>query len=915
MSARSDGPEDRVDPEAPTVGGSDPVAYQPTTPGASGIDDHGVSTGTRVGRYLIESKLGAGGMGVVYVARDTQLGRRVALKLVRPLRSGLAAARARLEREAQAMARLSHANVVPIYDVGTHGEQIFIVMELHGGGSLREWMRRPRGWREVIEVYRAAGEGLAAAHAAGLVHRDFKPDNVLLTDGGTPRVSDFGLARSGEDGATADGEPAASSPGELQTVTGSLAGTPAYMAPEQLRGARADARSDQFALCVSMYEGLYGERPFAADQMMRLAEEIEQGRIRPAPAGSRVPRRVRAVLLRGLVAGPEARWPGVAELVAALDRAARRGPALPAAAILGGVALIGGLALYTMRGGDSNEPDLTTPPAGAAAPAGSVAAPDAGAVPAPVLRAVRLGAYTGQNRQRLAAMSPDGEQVAFSSGDAMWIAPMKRPSDRRDLALPAGLIATQLAYSPAADRLLVRGFAADGACETWHVPVDGGVAERLHRSAVEHELALAPGGERAVIEAPGRELAIIAGDGRRPVVVAADGERLVRPAWSPDGNRLSFLRHLPTSVVRVEAVDRAGGTTRVVARTGGYITDALWVTPDTVLHAEPFIGYGTLLVETRLPAAGDPVRRELHAFSDYDLVDISLARGQIFATGHSTFRRMAITPLRGARARGQVETGSPFDAPPVGWLADGRVVFSLEQNDNTDIVAQAPGRAFEVLVGAPEDDVAVTLVNGDELVFGRWTSKAGTYYLRTAGGAITRLFEVVNVGLPGLTCSHRRPSVCVQSVTHEARRRHAVVDLATGARQPELHEHPVDVGWESNAALSPDGRWLAVARPLGRAVDLVPVAGGDRRSLRPSIEGIPEFVGWEPGGRLLVVQAPAGRSQQASIVSMTTSGRSEPLLLAHHLRWRAPMISADGRYMATSRVDTTPTFFSFPGYP
>jgi tetratricopeptide (TPR) repeat protein len=290
--------------------------------------------GARVGRYVILETLGAGGMGVVYVAYDPELDRRIALKLLRPgtEQRHPDAARARMIREAQALARLAHPNVVPIYDVGAIGDQIFLAMELVKGITLTEWSRRhDHGWRQIVDVFAQAGRGLAAAHAARLVHRDFKPDNVLVGADGRARVLDFGLARAdeGDPGAT-DAVPPSPVLDERLSMTGAVLGTPAYMAPEQRQG-RSDARSDQFSFCVALDEALHGGRAKSGDA--------------PAPPPrTRAPAWVQRIVARGLAARPEDRFASMNELLAALGRDPRRwawtaAGALAIALMLAGVAV------------------------------------------------------------------------------------------------------------------------------------------------------------------------------------------------------------------------------------------------------------------------------------------------------------------------------------------------------------------------------------------------------------------------------------------------------------------------------------------------------------------------------------------------------------------------------------------------
>jgi tetratricopeptide (TPR) repeat protein len=321
--------------------------------GGAGPDHEILPEGALVGRYVVRALLGTGGMGVVYVARDPELDRDVALKLVRAEAPGAPPAgtsdgRRRVLREAQAMAKLSHRNAVTVHDVGVHDDAVFIAMELLQGRTLAALLREEHSAREILDLFEQAGRGLAAAHAAGIVHRDFKPDNVIVCDAPdakTPRrvcVTDFGLARAARDPAR-DPEPAgATGPAALDlTQPGVLAGTPAYMAPEQHLGTPTSPRTDQFAFCVALYEALFGERPFAGDTIPQLAVAVVEGRRRPPARQRVVPRAVAQAIDRGLATDPDARWPAMEPLleVLARDPAARRRRWL---AIGGGAVLLGG---------------------------------------------------------------------------------------------------------------------------------------------------------------------------------------------------------------------------------------------------------------------------------------------------------------------------------------------------------------------------------------------------------------------------------------------------------------------------------------------------------------------------------------------------------------------------------------------
>jgi eukaryotic-like serine/threonine-protein kinase len=310
----------------------------------------------RLGRFVLLEPLGKGGMGIVHAGYDDTLDRRVALKLISHERAASEPARRRLFREAQAMAKLSHPNVVQVFEAGEHEGHVFIAMELVDGRTLRAWNREAaHSWREVLQLFVQIGEGLAAAHDEGVIHRDFKPDNVLIGRGDRPKVADFGLATldlplssAGESHArgSAISHPSGSSAprDEPLTVTGEVMGTPAYMPLEQFTERRCDAAGDQFSFCVALYESLYGERPFDGETIGEIMRNIAGGKLRPAPARTEVPAWVRTIVLRGLSARRRQRFAGMRELVAALSddpRVRRRRRLLRAA---GTIAVVGSIA-------------------------------------------------------------------------------------------------------------------------------------------------------------------------------------------------------------------------------------------------------------------------------------------------------------------------------------------------------------------------------------------------------------------------------------------------------------------------------------------------------------------------------------------------------------------------------------------
>jgi eukaryotic-like serine/threonine-protein kinase len=339
----------------------------------------------KIDRFTLLEPIGAGGMGEIYAAYDERLDRRVAIKLVRSDLEVSVRADDRLLREAQTLARLSHPNVVQVYEAGTFRGRVFIAMEFINGRTLQKWLAS-RGTlpsrarqREVLRMLLAAGRGLEAAHRAGLVHRDFKPDNVLVGDEGRPRVVDFGLARLVLDGfhhaptlsfnSSGTDHPAGSSGpsttgdsvSRLKAATpltgrGQIMGTPRYMSPEQIRGEPADSRSDQFSFCVTLYEALYQELPFAGETLDELKDAMQKGCIAEPGRGANVPAPIRKALLRGLAVDPAQRFPDMGALLAALEQwpARRRQRWLLG---LAGAALIGGgTAMYSAAAHDAPGP-------------------------------------------------------------------------------------------------------------------------------------------------------------------------------------------------------------------------------------------------------------------------------------------------------------------------------------------------------------------------------------------------------------------------------------------------------------------------------------------------------------------------------------------------------------------------------
>ncbi len=456
-------------------------------------------------------------MGVVYLGLDPELGRKLAIKLVRP-HAGQGSdggdSAARLMREAQALAKLSHPNVVAVHDVGTFRESLFIAMELVEGQTLAQWLKQQPDQKEILEVFAQAGQGLQAAHELGIVHRDFKPDNVLVGNQGRVRVVDFGLARAQQEslplGATM---PPASREALLAsadlTQTGAIMGTPAYMAPEQHLGQSTDARTDQFSFCVALYEAAYGERPFAGEHLIALAANVVQGAIRPAPASTSVPQRIRAVLLRELRPTPADRYPSMADLLAALIPPAKRANRLLALLALLVLVAVGAVG-YRLR----SPPKVAT-------------------IPPPEQRQV-----TFMGDVRGVALTPDGSAIAFMSGRRLLLQdlPAGEPRTLHD----ADSFEGQPAWSQ--DGMNVAFTAYSGAVATTLVAPRQGSPSALIKGGC-LEVSWSPDGDHLACTSGNRELSIVPTRGGPPRVFdLGQGFTWIQGlAWSPSGAQIAFL--------------------------------------------------------------------------------------------------------------------------------------------------------------------------------------------------------------------------------------------------------------------------------------------------------------------------------------------------------------------------------------
>jgi len=585
--------------------------------------DAAPAVGATYGRYELRRLIGTGGMGHVFEAFDRELERAVALKLVRPQVADQRAAE-RLVRESRIMAKVADRSVITVFDAGRLGARVYIAMELIRGDTLGSYLARTRpGWREVVALYARAGAGLVAAHRAGVVHRDFKPDNVLveLASDRVRRVvvTDFGIAHAGEPAEPA-GEPTPreTASGDVRlTATGAAIGTPAYMAPEQLSGEPVDARADMFAFAVALWEGLFGARPFAG----RTVEAIHAAQLvrpRPPRGAPRVPARLVRVVERGLAIAPADRWPDLSTMLQRLAaiRARRRRVAIAAsAALLVGLGVAGARIASAPASACGRE--LEAPALGTALDpvlAARVArfAGDWRTVHSEACRAARAPALACLEARRLelAAFADDVRTGGARTAQAL-AATLGDPAACRDPA--PGLLEPRVPSDPVVRRAVTPLRVTIHDASTARERGELEVAARLAKAAADdaragwpevraealYELALVQDarGEHKPAVAGLREAASVAAAARDDELVARSWLQLVASASYELDEPARVLEYVATADA---ALDRIGRPTELVIQLelvkGGALLDA-----DRFDDGERLLRHAVELAEARAP--------------------------------------------------------------------------------------------------------------------------------------------------------------------------------------------------------------------------------------------------------------------------------------------------------------------------
>ena len=828
MGAR---PED--DAEAPTLA-QVVTPYTPTVLGErnSRPEISGLAPGAMIGRYHLARRIGAGAMGVVWSAHDPQLDRSIAIKLVHPSLARSDEAAARLLREARAMAKLSHRSVITVHDAGDVEGQLFIAMELVDGTNLGTMLRgrnehQVLDWRRWLAIMIEAGEGLHAAHKSGVLHRDFKPDNVLVDVSGRVAVGDFGLATLGEETFAAVLSQRADKPIDL-TTTGTLLGTPAYMSPQQLRSEPVDARADQFSFCVATWEALYGTRPFSVDRdsldaVPELAATIETGVLPDPPPGSTVPASVRAVLARGLAPDPAERWPDLGELLAALEAASA--PTAPRAATVGRPRARGRLRYLVLAGAVAVVGVITAFAIGRRG--ASEPAPLAALTPLPLPAVSTKKLFTVSFRTGL-AVSPDGKRMALNS-DRLQV----REIDGKRLwstVLPSsGGEVTHLEFDGEDLRFSVRlgkavyrwSYAGDGATRVEL----GNLAGSWHGRTTLGEVVYDHHAQVMTIVDQGREVR------RWPVPGGADN---VAP--SPDRRRIAYLeagRFTGKLVVRDVEREHVFSSEALVSPTA-----LTWLDDQTLAYAIGTLEQPRIM---RVSIVGERFGTPSEVFG----LDTGWF-GPMAVRGNRIYQiQMQPSPRARLVDRSGLGTSTrDLDHATVslGWTADHEY---LSWNRNSHRVERRAEKTIE-LTEAVLDGEPANATNAGDVLIAAMRRAAGREAIAVSRSTGATLWRHQDGKTLAVRCAADLHAPCFAIRSLPAEDQIVPLDPNTG----ELGTTPIFRGKAEDLAVAPDGKRLVVVGMEATVTELDPT--GKVLSTQQVPITTPRSVAYDPRGGLLV---------------------------------------------------------------
>ena len=885
--------------------------------------------GEHFGRYVIEERLGAGGMGEVFQARDTKLERRVALKV---LRGGLGTldteGAARILREARAAAAINHANAVTIHDVGEVGDVPFIAMELVEGRSLRAYvgdgtiaMEQRIAW--LLDVARA----LAAAHAKRLVHRDVKPENVMIREADRAvKVLDFGIARQ-----AAGGDPSGGAAPTLEPITkdGAIAGTPTYMAPEQLRNQPLDGRTDQFAWGTMAFELLTGSLPWQsrAGSLEVVAEILHAPAASPRERDAAIPDTFGSAVKRAMAKRPEDRFASMEALIdhvrvhavsplAATEMLSneqvqlasgaapiRKKPTFRASLVVGAAALAAGLAAIVFAPKIGREAASSAP---ASATVTSPAAP-----PQPSYSA-RLLVPRGRDRLFGFTVSSDATEVAYREADDIWFISVATGARAR-LPLPDAIRKLGNGYDLELmpDGRLLLGWYGHGALPLVLVARDGSFVTT--RRQVDN-FSVSPDG-KSVAWAHGGTLYVGDLDGTSTTAVTQFSELSSRSfSWSPDSKRFAFVRvGSGGPSARLETLSADGRESRVILQSDVLVdkngaASVTWTGADTVAYVE-YDAVSTLR-EQRLDSGGAPVGPPRTLWESATLVPESVvsSRGRFFFTWAE-----AKDDVEVARMKPSLD-GLDGDLVPItpsgsaersaGWLPDGRALFTSDRDGPFRVFAQSTkGGQAELLLSREQAPAMAWGATGTDsfAAFGR--EGDALHIFRTAKGVTADLGAFVGVDagedlVPCTPCVEGPPARCAFEVAAANDASFFSVDPLTGAVSPPF-AHVAIADAERRCALSPDG--ATIAMPTHGGFLRIGVRDGAQREilLSPHLEDV-QFARPLPGGEHYFVSGMGFGDEVYAWLHVDATGHATPIRTSKREWMFAPLLAPNRRDVAVT---------------
>lgn len=821
-----------------------------------------LAAGQYCGHYKILGFLGTGGMGEVYLAHDTSLGRRVALKIL-PLEFNVDDERTRrFQQEARAASALNHPNILTIHQIGQFEGRRFIATEYIEGRTLREMLRESAlDAGKAADIATQVAGALAAAHQAGIVHRDIKPENIMIRPDGYVKVLDFGLAKLTEpESPQLDAETESQS--QLDTRPGVVLGTVKYMSPEQARGLKVDGRSDIFSLGVVLYEMVEGRAPFGGATISDVIASILTGE--PAPMTG-APGELQPIISRMLAKDKGDRYKSAGDVIAALKSL---GPSLPLKSPehrrsvkkgRGDTSIFRRLA--RVRGTGVRAAVLTAAITTGTIGAGYGAYLLLGVGGSRLFEEVRVSRITTSGRAALAAISPDGRYVAFIEKGGLWVRQLATSSN---ILIPeAKRISERLTFSPDGNYIyFVATMDGDTLATLYQVPVIGGAPRRIV-AGLDSPVACSPQGDLlAFVRTDNKEAKVIVvnadGSGERTLLVRQGSGSFTAVTWSPDGRRLAYStsgRDDNGFYADVVEVDVEGGEPKPLTdRRWTEISDLAWL-PD----ASALMIVGGIRKESgvlwRVSYPGGEVRAVAADISMYSGLSLTGNGKTMVSTQSTVIQNLYVQPVDDASRPVQVTSGTAtMDGwCGVAWTPDGRIVYSSHSNGKADI----------------------------------WS-------MRADGSDKRQLTYGLGSEMRGLSVDPDGRYVVF--VSSKAGRPHVWRIDIDGANPKQL----TNGGGEFNPFFSPDGQWVycydGTQPPHASKVS---VDGGD---LVPVPSPLSETVvrGFSPDGRMVAYWPPGPSAQERKIaIASTESGKLIRLLnLTRNLQWTPDglgLLFVDGR--------------------